>query len=247
MLVNLNVAPRRTYDVTMTNYSGDHGYRPQYAESVTLGAAGQIMLAPYTSPYFEGLRLYEWYFTEGWWNIYLRDQSVWGNYGMTFHQSTEVYTNKHVADSVYPAGGGDCWLHVYVPTPGWCCVAVWAQDMASVGTMKYQLGLAPAYAEAPDLPTAPARTALVGAAPNPFNPQTTVTFELAATGRARVAVYDLKGALVRALVDADLAAGRHQVPWDGHDDAGRQAPSGTYFLRFAADGVRQTTKLALVK
>lgn len=247
VLVNLNQTPRRTFDVTMTNYGGASGYRPQYSESTTLGTAGRVTLAPYVSPYTEGLKLFEWYFAAGWWNILLKNQSMYGKYGLTFHQATEVYTGKHVADSDYPPGGGDCWLHVYVPTPGWCCVAVWAQDEASLGTMRFQLSLAPSVTEAPGLPAVPERTALVGAAPNPFNPQTTVTFELATTGRARLAVYDLKGARVRQLVDADLAAGRQQVMWDGHDDAGRPAPSGTYVVRLQAGGVEQSQKLSLVK
>lgn len=247
VLVNLNLTPRRPFDVTMTNYGGTYGFRPQYVESTTLGTAGRVTLAPYSGPYYDGLQLYEWYFNAGWWNIRLDNQSMGGKYGITFHQATEVYTNKHVADSDYPAAGGDCWLHVYVPTPGWCCVAVWAQDEASKGNMRYQLGLAPSISEAPELPAVPGRTALVSATPNPFNPQVAVTFDLAAAARARVAVYDLKGAQVRGLVDADLPAGRRQVTWDGRDDAGRSAPSGTYILRMEAGEVRQSRKLSLVR
>lgn len=83
--------------------------------------------------------------------------------------------------------------------------------------------------------------------PNPFNPSTTLAFALPATGRARVAVFDLGGRLVRTLVDASLEAGPHQAVWDGRDDAGRVVGAGTYLARLEAAGTASTTRLTLVK
>ncbi len=80
------------------------------------------------------------------------------------------------------------------------------------------------------------------AAPNPFNPATTIAFELAAGGSVRVDVYDIRGGLVRTLVDGTLAAGRHEVRFDGAD-----LPSGTYVCRLVGPGGAQTSRLTLVK
>ena len=88
---------------------------------------------------------------------------------------------------------------------------------------------------------------LAGAAPNPFNPRTTVSFGLAAPGRARLALFDVRGRLVRTLLDADLGAGDHAVIWDGRDDQGRDAPSGTYLCRLTAAGLERRSRMQLVR
>ncbi|MBK7047910.1 MAG: hypothetical protein IPH48_15680 [bacterium] len=74
--------------------------------------------------------------------------------------------------------------------------------------------------------------------PNPFNPRTTIAFELPRAGSARLDVYDAGGRLMRRLVDADLPAGRHEALWDGRTDDGGQAASGAYLVLFTSgDGV----------
>ncbi len=93
----------------------------------------------------------------------------------------------------------------------------------------------------------PSETGLRPLFPNPFNPQVTVSFDLARPGRAQVVVFDVAGRRVRTLVDAELAAATHARTWDGRDDAGRPAPSGTYYARLAADGVTQLRKMTLVR
>lgn len=62
--------------------------------------------------------------------------------------------------------------------------------------------------------------------PNPFNPVTTVDFEIANPGRVSLTVYDLLGRQVAILVDEELAAGRHRARWDARTQA-----SGMYFCR----------------
>jgi hypothetical protein len=93
----------------------------------------------------------------------------------------------------------------------------------------------------------PVRTALLDAVPNPFNPTTELSFELATAGQARLVVYDVAGNRVATLVDEHRAAGRHHVVWDGRDARGRRSASGVYFYHFAADGCRETKRMVLVK
>ena len=248
VLANLNVTPRRPFDVGVIKTSGTSSYRLQYVESVTLGNAGAIALAPYTANYYEILQLREWYFTPGNWIFHLDNRSFDLRFGMTFHPADQPYHGKLSGPAAYPtAVGADVWLEVPVTTAGWYCLAVWRQNLSDGYGGSYQLTINPGGTPVPDEPPVPAVTALAGASPNPFNPRTTIAFDLAATGRARLAVYDLRGTLVRALLDADLAAGRHEVIWDGRDSVGRVAPSGTYVARFAAGGVAQALKLTLLK
>lgn len=84
--------------------------------------------------------------------------------------------------------------------------------------------------------------------PNPFNPLTRVSFDLPASVRVDLAVYDLAGRVVRTLVDGRiLPAGRHELTWTGSDDAGRRLATGVYFLRLTAGEFRQTRRMALLK
>jgi len=93
----------------------------------------------------------------------------------------------------------------------------------------------------------PAVTVLRPNYPNPFNPRTTFSFGLARAGRATLKLYAVDGRLVRTLVDESLAAGYHDVTWDGTDDAGRRLASGAYFARFASGGHVGTERVMLVK
>ena len=68
----------------------------------------------------------------------------------------------------------------------------------------------------------PSRTVLLPAYPNPFNPETTLAFDLAQPGPARLEVFDLAGRRVRRLCDEPLGAGAHQRRWAGRDEAGRR-------------------------
>ncbi|MFH1279650.1 MAG: FlgD immunoglobulin-like domain containing protein [Candidatus Eisenbacteria bacterium] len=94
---------------------------------------------------------------------------------------------------------------------------------------------------------APASTRLVGARPNPFNPVTTVQFELGREARVQLKVYDVQGRFVRTLADETMSAGGHTVAWDGRDDNGRSVGSGPYFVRMISGSYDTTSKVVLLK
>jgi len=87
------------------------------------------------------------------------------------------------------------------------------------------------------------------AVPNPFNPRTVISF--AVTGPAAqavsVTVHDLRGRVVRHLLDGTLAPGPHAVAWDGCDDAGRGVAAGLYLARVRTGAARATVKMTLAK
>lgn len=84
--------------------------------------------------------------------------------------------------------------------------------------------------------------------PNPFNPRTTLAFDLpAAAARVRLRLYDLHGRLVASLLDGPLPAGRHGVAWNGADDAGRAVASGVYVSVLETPLGRASGKLTLVR
>ncbi len=93
-----------------------------------------------------------------------------------------------------------------------------------------------------------ARLVLHENVPNPFNPMTTIRFDLPADGKVTLAVYDVSGRLVRTLVGGQpLDAGHHDVTWDGTDDGGTKTASGIYFYRLQLAGESRTRKMVMIR
>lgn len=99
-----------------------------------------------------------------------------------------------------------------------------------------------------DASPAPVVTALHPAHPNPFNPRTTIRYDLAFVGPVQLRIFDARGQLVRRLVvDPSREAGHHEIEWDGRDDRGREVASGVYYCRMIATGADLTRKTVLLR
>jgi hypothetical protein len=98
-----------------------------------------------------------------------------------------------------------------------------------------------------DMPGLPLKTGLYQNHPNPFNPSTIIRYELAQPGRVTVSIYEVTGALVKALEARDRPAGRYEVGWDGENDRGERVASGVYFYRMNTPGFSQTRKMVILK
>jgi hypothetical protein len=84
--------------------------------------------------------------------------------------------------------------------------------------------------------------------PNPFNPTTTIEFQVKHTGHATLKVYNVAGQLVRTLVDERVTAGKlHTVWWKGLNNAGQSVSSGVYFYRLEAGEFTATKKMVLLR
>ncbi len=83
--------------------------------------------------------------------------------------------------------------------------------------------------------------------PNPFNPLTTIRFELPRDESVRLTVYTVDGERVVTLVNDRLPAGAHEIAWNGRDQEGRPVPSGNYIYQLEAGGYQQTHRMTLVK
>jgi hypothetical protein len=84
--------------------------------------------------------------------------------------------------------------------------------------------------------------------PNPFNPSTTISFDLPNAGAVTVRIYDGSGRLVRTLADAaTFPAGTHSMPWDGLDQRGQGAPSGVYLIKLGSGSRLLTEKIVLTR
>jgi Peptidase family C25/Propeptide_C25/FlgD Ig-like domain len=93
----------------------------------------------------------------------------------------------------------------------------------------------------------PQFTELIGNHPNPFNPETSISFSLHKNQAVQINIYNIKGELVKSLINEDLPAGNHQKIWDGKDDMGKPVASGLYFGKFVTEDYKKINKMLLLK
>lgn len=93
----------------------------------------------------------------------------------------------------------------------------------------------------------PAEYRLFNNYPNPFNPTTTISFEIPQSGNVTLQIFNSLGQFVRTLTSGDLSAGRHSFVWDGRDDSNNDVASGIYFYKLTAGTFSQTSRMVLLK
>jgi len=93
----------------------------------------------------------------------------------------------------------------------------------------------------------PAVSQLYDNYPNPFNPRTTIKFDLKQAGPVELSVFDIGGRLVNKLVSQTMPAGQHEAAWEGRDSSGRAASAGVYFFRLKTKDILATKRMTLVK
>ena len=88
----------------------------------------------------------------------------------------------------------------------------------------------------------------MGNYPNPFNPSTTIKYSLPKAGHLKLSIFNVRGQLVKTLLDGVRPAGEDQtIVWDGSDNQGSSVSSGVYFYEARALGDIRIGKMTLVK
>jgi len=95
--------------------------------------------------------------------------------------------------------------------------------------------------------TMPEAFALHAAAPNPFNPSTTIKYDLPQQAEVKLMIFDMLGRHVRTLVNQTQQAGRYAITWDGRNEQGQQVASGTFIYQLRAGTFTQRRRMALVR
>jgi len=95
--------------------------------------------------------------------------------------------------------------------------------------------------------TIPMVTELTGNYPNPFNPTTTISFSTKEAGFVSIDIYNMKGQLVKALVNEQLNAAYYNIAWNGKDNSNKTISSGVYFYKMRSSNYIATKKMILMK
>jgi len=96
--------------------------------------------------------------------------------------------------------------------------------------------------EIKDEPILPDQVTMYPAFPNPFNPTTTIRFTVGARQASLLRVYNIKGQLVKTLINEQLPIGEHEIKWNASTQ-----PSGVYFVQLVSGNYSQTEKVLLIK
>ncbi len=163
---------------------------------------------------------------------------------------------QYRGDRYYPLKG------VWVGFRGWTAISGSSAGTTSytVGSLsngvryrfsvraKNSAGEGPGSATAEVTPSSSSSFLTARAAPNPFNPHTTIQFHLPARGIVSLALYNLRGQVVRTIAqEHSLEAGRHTLVWDGRDAQGRSVASGMYLYRLTVGEQALVRKIILLK
>ena len=121
----------------------------------------------------------------------------------------------------------------------------WGDDSNDFTTLRYSPVTSAVDLELPS--EAGARLVVHAPWPNPFNPSTTISYEMPSAGEVQVAIFDVGGRLVRTLFDGQQDAGFNSMPFDGRDDAGSRLAFGIYHVQVTTEDLSATQKLVLLK
>lgn len=123
------------------------------------------------------------------------------------------------------------------------------EDVAFDGTrtMHGPISVTPQAEIVAETQTLPAEFGLSQNAPNPFNPQTMMAYQLPEASEVRLTIYNMAGQRIRTLVEATKEAGSYQVVWNGADEAGKPVAGGMYLYELLAGDFVQTRRMVLIR
>ncbi len=93
----------------------------------------------------------------------------------------------------------------------------------------------------------PVTSASLSTYPNPFNPNTNISFSTPKDSKVNVQIYNVKGQSIKSLLSDNLKAGNHSLKWDGTDNNGHAVTSGIYLIKLQGEGFKNSHKITLMK
>lgn len=253
VLVNMNREPDRAvpFDAGFSRESGTESFLAQALKSELVAHSPSGWYGGWTLIDGDIMQVKEFRLEPGLLAIRLENTSGDGILGLSLFHAEASYVSltsiegKMAQRQAY-GDGQDVDIAVQILDSGYYCLAIWKRGTADFHkSIDYRLCLYPGITPVEELPVS--ETYLDEAWPNPFNPCTTLNFSQAKAGRTRIALYDVRGLLVKVLCDEEFLAGRHEIVWQGDAENGRQTSSGVYVARMQSGGKVFSRRLTLVR
>ncbi len=163
------------------------------------------------------------------------------NRALTYFASTDGNTIASVTDSLLELSR----VRLFVGTSQVIVTAV--DDQPAFVSDTFQVFVEPRTGIRNTPAATPQNSALFQNSPNPFNPQTTISYQLAKGGHVNIKIYSLIGQQVKTLVNETQAAGAYLLVWDGSNDSGQAVASGIYIYKLEAGSFAESRKMMLLR
>ncbi len=252
IIVDYNQATQKPYDAGVLNYGASQDFTTGFYGSTYRGVDPSGVLGDFPLPAGDIMELHEFYLNPGPFNAALMENSGNIDWGLSLYPANGEFHSKSgtVTDGLSylnPAGVDEA-ISLTIDEAGYYCLAVWRAKSQDLNvSADYRLVFSSDLSPVDETNGLPSITALAGVYPNPFNPQTTIAFNLARDQFTELVIYDLQGSKVRTLVSETRSAGRHEIVWNGTDDRGQRVASGIFMARLKTGETVDLKKLVLVK
>ncbi len=256
VLINNHRVAKRAFDVGVQGGLTGNGYYGRAVNSTDLGLNPAGNQGNHIMAALDFIHLYELELSPGEYTIEVAANEGNIDWGVDVHADSTGYRATEYSrrsGGLAPAAG---WMEpagvdehspFSVPVQGKYCIVVYRPKSVDIQTAgSYDLRILSGLSAVEDVPIV-SRTGLESIYPNPFNPQTTISFALQNSGPVELEIYDVRGRKVRTLVSHDLPQGRHSELWNGTDDHGQSVSSGVYLVRLRADGTNAVKRMVLIE
>ncbi len=245
------------WDIGVTKNAGNGTYLYHTTEGVNLGIDPMGDLGTSRIDPNEILNLYETYLSPGSYIATVRNDSGTVDWGVSiidnmvdYAGKSDTYQDGSSAGISWLAGAGlDETVEFEVFASGYYGLAVWKVGSAdALKGGKYTLQLVNQASAVPANDTDLAVVSAISSVwPNPCNPLTTISFDIASNDRLDISVFDVRGRHVKTLDAGSRPVGSHQVAWNGMDQNEQPVTSGIYFVRLKIGTIAKTRKITLVR
>jgi len=250
--INFRATPARPMDAGVVKVEGSTGYDSHLVESSFLDARPAGDYGDFSMGRGVLIQLHEVYVERAEIALSLIHLSGDVDWGLSVLRANTAFHARTTGDSgneewLAPSGSGEV-LTLSAAEEGYYCIAVWKADAASVNnTGEYRLDFGSAQPFPTPTPALQRASRLSSIQPNPFNPATTIEFELRNAGPTKLILFDVRGRRIRTLVDEILQAGTHRRRWDGRAHDGQSVASGVYFVQLIAGESEDRKRMTLLK
>ncbi len=166
-----------------------------------------------------------------------------------YHNYWNVETSGITSSAVGLSRTTEQMTHPYAVNTfnGWNFVNIWAADTEYEVNDGYPYLRAVDYVSSDKNELIPVIKTTAYNYPNPFNPETTISYTLPASGRVKIEIFNVKGQKINKLYDSFTEHGTHSIVWNGRDEQGNILASGVYFCRIESEGSRLLRKMIMLR